>query len=768
MLTGWVRSKSFYTRHVFRVLVCIIVFCGQILVSSAEEHAARKDVRILVDASTMANLVDKTELRKVLVEATVGMLANEGDFVGVWAFGKKTTPLLPYAVLTENGKQALSAEVGGIRWTDVERNLRRALAAVSFANSEVNQSDIILVTGGGNATGSSIRNALLDDYILNVIAPVLRKKGIKLHVIELANQAESFYQQLLKRVNGKYLTLEGKPDKLYSAISYLARMNGSTAEYTANNQFAITSALDSLGVIVSGVPPHRVVLSHPEGWRLTAKDTPASIKWSQFSSNSLIRITSPALMELPKAETFWQVEGTGRRRALLIGKPVSYLASVVPDPSQLISLKDRRPKPDFSQPAQPAPEQEEFADEFDFGTDFNMADETSGWFKGELGLEARLFSKEGLNGQDRASGSARVQPEIDYLTESGTNLYEMTLFARFDSDDEVRSHFDIRELTWTHIGENSWEVKLGIGKVFWGVTESQHLVDIVNQTDFVENPDGEDKLGQPMVKLAYESEWGNFDFYWLWRFRERTFPGVDGRLGLPIEIATDKAKYASEDKQANQDVAFRYANYWGALEYAVSWFSGTNREPDFLFNGDLQSPRLIPYYTTIDQAGLEVQYIWDDWLLKFEGISRSGAGDRYSAAAVGFEFTQVGIFDTAMDLGWLVEYLWDDRGDRASTRFEHDWFVGWRWTANDEDATEALLGAIWDPESNDTYYSAEASRRIGQNMKIVAEARVFSGGAPFPQTIPGMLRALASTAAKYKSSIYRKEDYAQFEFIYYF
>ena len=54
-------------------------------------------------------------------------------------------------------------------------------------------------------------------------------------------------------------------------------------------------------------------------------------------------------------------------------------------------------------------------------------------------------------------------------------------FIRIDQQDEERSHFDIRELAWLHVG-NDWELRTGIRKVFWGVNESQHLVDIINQT----------------------------------------------------------------------------------------------------------------------------------------------------------------------------------------------------------------------------------------------------------------------------------------------
>ena len=86
---------------------------------------------------------------------------------------------------------------------------------------------------------------------------------------------------------------------------------------------------------------------------------------------------------------------------------------------------------------------------------------------------------------------------------------------------------------WSYKGTEI-ELLVGINKVFWGVTESVHLVDIVNQTDLVEDLDQEDKLGQPMVNLALQHDWGLLNIYLLPYFRERTFPGIDWSLSHTI------------------------------------------------------------------------------------------------------------------------------------------------------------------------------------------------------------------------------------------
>ena len=75
-------------------------------------------------------------------------------------------------------------------------------------------------------------------------------------------------------------------------------------------------------------------------------------------------------------------------------------------------------------------------------------------------------------------------------------------FARLDQYDDRRTHADIRELYWQTYN-NNWEFSFGFKKVFWGKTESVHLVDIINQTDAVESFDGEAKLGEFMAQATY-------------------------------------------------------------------------------------------------------------------------------------------------------------------------------------------------------------------------------------------------------------------------
>ncbi len=355
-------------------------------------------------------------------------------------------------------------------------------------------------------------------------------------------------------------------------------------------------------------------------------------------------------------------------------------------------------------------------------------------FKGRLDAELRLFA------QGAPASGRTLRPsfaaELEWYRAWGDDSLTFTPFYRWDASDGQRTHLDIRALSYVHVGDG-WELEAGIGKVFWGVTEVAHLVDIVNQTDLVENIDGEQKLGQPLLRLSFENDWGTVDLFAMSGFRERTFPGRKGRLGPGLRVATEQARFSDGRSTWSPDFAVRWSHYLGDWDIGLSHFHGTAREPVLQPGLDRAGlPVLIPVYGRIDQTGLDLQATKGDWLWKLELVRHSGQGGRYIAADLGFEYTQVGVADTAADLGWLLEVLYDDRGDAATTPFNREVFLGARWTANDEAGSELLAGVVRDWHSGARLFSVEAARRLGADWKLVLEGRVWLGAASDRLLVP--------------------------------
>lgn len=328
--------------------------------------------------------------------------------------------------------------------------------------------------------------------------------------------------------------------------------------------------------------------------------------------------------------------------------------------------------------------------------------------------------------QARTNFAIAIQPEYHYQREDSKDGFTFIPFVRLDQRDTERSHADIRELAWVQVGA-AHEWRVGVRKVFWGVTESQHLVDVVNQTDLVENIDGEAKLGQPMVNFAAIRSWGTLDVFVLPYFRARTFPGRGGRLRTELVVDTDQATYESSRGRRHVDYALRWSKSFSGIDLGVSQFSGTSRDPRLLLGSNGAGvPVLIPRYDLIHQTGVDVALTAGSWLWKLEAIYRRGPGLGYTASTVGFEYTLANIFNSAMDLGLLAEYLYDERGDLATTPFQDDIFAGLRLALNDPQSSELLLGVIQDRRSHARFFNVEASRRLGSLWKLGLQARAFA------------------------------------------
>jgi hypothetical protein len=371
---------------------------------------------------------------------------------------------------------------------------------------------------------------------------------------------------------------------------------------------------------------------------------------------------------------------------------------------------------------------------------------------GYAGVESLGFLHNPLDGQQHNHYlSSVIEPEFYHEWDEGLQSLAFVPYFRLSQHDNKRTHFDIRELTWLKVA-NDWELRIGIRKEFWGVSESQHLVDIINQTDLVENSDTEDKLGQPMINLALINDWGTLDLYLLTGFRERTFAGEEGRLRSFPEMNVGEERFEKHGIEKQLAYAFRWSHSIGIWDLGLSHFYGTSRDPSTIVEIDSTGEiQLIPYYEMIHQTGVDVQITQDNWLWKLESIVRSGQGKTYYAGTGGFEYTLYNMFSTGLDLGIVAEYLYDSRGSHAPVVFEDDFLAAVRLAFNDEQSTEILAGVIFDRDSNTKFYSVEASRRFGENWKLEFEARFFS-----------------SAPKNDLSYAFRKDDHLRVELRYYF
>jgi hypothetical protein len=326
-----------------------------------------------------------------------------------------------------------------------------------------------------------------------------------------------------------------------------------------------------------------------------------------------------------------------------------------------------------------------------FSSNVSYPQEVSGFAQFQL----RYFPLSPLDPRQEGTGfSLALQPELYYEIGDGYHSILFVPFFRYDQYDDERTHFDIRELFWLYYADD-WELSVGFRKIFWGVTESQHLVDVINQTDFVENFSGEQKLGQP-------------------RF--------------PVLIDTDNPAYESSAENKHLDFSVRYINTIGDFDFGLSYFIGTSRDPRFTL---IEEPGTEPYirlnYDQMNQVGLDVQFTKGSWLWKLESITRNTRDRRFYAFTFGYEYTFSNISNSGLDIGVLTEWLYDDRDQFyfPPNPFNNHIFAGSRLAFNDIQSTQLLAGFIFDYRGNGFYPSIEASRRFGESFIVNLEARGF-------------------------------------------
>ena len=189
----------------------------------------------------------------------------------------------------------------------------------------------------------------------------------------------------------------------------------------------------------------------------------------------------------------------------------------------------------------------------------------------------------------------------------------------------------------------------------------------------------------------------------------------------------DDARYESGAEERHVDFAFRYGNAVDLLDFGLTAFVGTSREPSFPAGLQAEGKRLVPYYEQIRQFGIDAQLTTDPWLYKLEAVHRSGARnvlDReedYAAVIFGMERSFDALFGSRADLTFLAEWLYDDRGRRAASAWANDVFIMGVLAFNDVQGTEFAAGLLGDLRHDTRVLNMELKRRLSNSWSMRLE-----------------------------------------------
>ena len=360
---------------------------------------------------------------------------------------------------------------------------------------------------------------------------------------------------------------------------------------------------------------------------------------------------------------------------------------------------------------------------FDIYANWNV---TSG-----IDISARLYNKDDsffVNKQD-FEWDPSLWFDVSYSNnETRLDFAFKPVFGIAPNNNEV-PNFDVSEL-FVRKQYQDWQWQVGMDTIFWGVAESRHLVDTVNQIVFVRNLEGESKLGELILRLDYFTENGRLSFLSLPAFRERRFAEHTDRLSIPGQVID--STFVGQSKHDHSSYIVRYSMVLDDWDLAAYHYDGMGREPTIIPSEDmsrgLNNSGLIAVYQHLTQWALEAQYTSDNWLGKFEAVHRDKyvSGDSWAYIA-GLEYYFYGVFLGTKDLSVLVELLRDtDQFTQENKSFNNSTFAGLRLTWNDDAETSLLLGTMIDNNGDSITVKGNFDTRINDNLSIKIEARVFT------------------------------------------
>ncbi len=318
-----------------------------------------------------------------------------------------------------------------------------------------------------------------------------------------------------------------------------------------------------------------------------------------------------------------------------------------------------------------------------------------------------------------------AEPQLAVSSKDEKHTLTLRPFYRLDALDSERSHADLRRADYRLALEHV-QLGIGVGSVAWGVLESAKPTDVLNQVDFVESIDGSAKLGQPYAEAAWVGESAALRFYYLPFFRERTFPGLRGRLRFPVVVDTDHPIYEPALGRFQPSGALRFTKSVGDLDVSLGALSGLTREPRFV--AELTTGNVVPRYDSMQQLFADAQWALGPVNLKAEGFVRAWGHDLqvFGGGGAGADYTLYKLLGPA-DLSVAAEFLFDTRPiDAAPIFFDHDAFAGLRLALNDTAGTELLGGSISDVLDGSTFVRAQASRRFGEHWRMSLGVMIFA------------------------------------------
>lgn len=390
-------------------------------------------------------------------------------------------------------------------------------------------------------------------------------------------------------------------------------------------------------------------------------------------------------------------------------------------------------------------------------------------YQGQLQLQNAVFS----DSSETESGSASKDTEpkdrqytvyAKLLTNYETDSFRLNIsgFGRRDFNDESRNMSSLDE-TYIKLTKESYSLNIGWNIFNWSVLEFFHPVDTINSRNLDVNAERIERLGQPSLIFTKEFEGSFIQLIAFTSIVDPLMPSATNRNGAGTKL--EEAQYVIGDNEweNNNSISksfsqygIRYQHTFDAFDLDFHWMHKIgNNHPIFaapiqIIPPELSDIKIYPFYFPVDQVGVAIQGVYEEWLLKLEsvnydfkefdletlipiavspGVSTTTITQLdHSISAIGLEYTKHS--NNGHQTTFFTEYQFilntTMEQARALNPFQRDFGFGFRHSFNDFNANEIIAAIIHDVDSYDeTVYNIEYSFRFLQNYKFFANLRVI-------------------------------------------
>ena len=347
----------------------------------------------------------------------------------------------------------------------------------------------------------------------------------------------------------------------------------------------------------------------------------------------------------------------------------------------------------------------------------------------ESKTEIRYFHKEAAYLGQKNTYSSSLSSEFYADFNNDINLI-IEPRIRYDLYDKNRNKLDISQGYFIYF-KDKYEYKVGVAKIFWGITESKNLVDIINTNDLVDI-DPKAKLGQPLMTYSIATSFlGVFDFYYLPLFIRSSETGRRGRIRLSLPKQKSSSYYEGGAGKRQPSWAVKWENSYGRNDLSFQVFRGISRDSSTITEIEDNNLNYFSGYERITQLGTYFQKTQGPLIYKFEGIKRYGQRnaklirDNYFSSILGLEYVVTRIFNKVWDLNFFLEYSNDDRNNDSTDYLQNDLFLGLKLFINDTSGTEFIASTTTDLDGGGNTGKLEVSSRLTDNIRLSTEYNYY-------------------------------------------